>query len=388
MMRNERCPLCGSKTECVLKLRFGTKMKLPTAPKIRYCAPDNFLFVADGNQSDYDEYYQSLANDCVHAEMSGGDLRSPISKVQLKRLASALGGLFEQPRKVLDFGCGEASLLVELAREFPSSTFFGFDPGPAARIGAEKAIALGLGNLSISDLKACMERGPYDLVIASHVVEHLLDFDLLHLLNDLLDHNGILYVEVPDSLRYESHIRLEFLYYFDRVHVNHFTPQSLARLAAAYGFGYADHFEYVFPYRDGNGYPALGMLFRKVERAVRISSPSILDATKRYIACEKQRAKAVAGQFDTFDGILVWGAGDNFFRSVENGGPLSGARDMVVLDRRPLEISIGDRKYKTVDPQEGIRRLSWPVVVTVSEARKSISDQIIQIDPGRRVFFV
>jgi hypothetical protein len=363
-------------------------MKLPTEPEIRHCAPDNFLFVTDGCQSDYDQYYQSLANDSIHTELSGGDLRSPISKVQLKRLASALDGFFDQTRKVLDFGCGEAALLVELAREFPSSSFFGFDPGPAAQVGARKGMALGLRNLSINDLKACMERGPYDLVIASHVVEHLLDFDVFHLLNDLLNENGLLYVEVPDSLRYETCKRQEFLYYFDRLHVNHFAPQSLARLATAHGFGYASHFEYVFPYRDGNGYPALGMLFRKGGRAVRISSPSILDATNRYIVQEKQRAKAVAGQLNAFDGILVWGAGDNFFRSLENGGPLSGERNMVVLDRRPLEILIGDRKYKAAEPQDGVRRHPWPVVVTVSEGRESISEQIIQIDPGRRIFFV
>ncbi len=363
-------------------------MKLPREPDIRHCASDNFLFVANVYQSDYDEFYKSLANDSYHAELSGGNLRSPISKLQLSRLAPALGGFFDDTRKVLDFGCGEASLLVELASKFPSSTFIGFDPGPAAQVGSEKAMALGLHNLSVVDLKASMDRGPYDLVVASHVIEHLIDFDLLHLLNNLLIEDGLLYIEVPNSLQYEARKRQEFLYYFDRLHVNHFSPQSLAWLVSAHGFGYVSHFEYVFPYRDGDGYPALGMLFRKGERAVAISSPSILDAANRYIVQEKQRAKTVAGQFDAYDGILVWGAGDNFYRSIENGGPLCGLRNMVVLDRRSLDISIGDRKYPTTNPQEGIRRYPWPVVVTVSEGRKSIGEQVMQIDPGRRVFFV
>jgi hypothetical protein len=388
MKRNERCPLCGSATDSVLQLSFNLKLNLPTTPEIRHCSSDNFLFVASGSQPDYDEYYKSLANDTVHGELSGGSLHSPISILQMSRLIPTLGDFFSQSRKVLDFGCGEASLLVELASEFPSSSFVGFDPGPAAQIGSSKAAVLGLRNLLIAGLKTSIDHGPFDLVIASHVMEHLLDFELLHLLSDLLAENGLLYIEVPSALQYEARKRQEFLYYFDRLHVNHFTPRSLARLAAGHGFGHLSHFEYSFPYRDGGEYPALGMLFRKGRDAVEIFAPSILDASQRYIAQERLRAKAVSAEFNHFEGVLVWGAGDNFFRSSENGGPLSGLPNMIVLDRRPQEIRVGGRKYSTENPQDSIRRYPWPVVVTVSEGRKSISDQVTQIDPLRRIFFV
>ncbi|MFZ0747162.1 MAG: class I SAM-dependent methyltransferase [Terracidiphilus sp.] len=388
MMRNERCPLCGSETDLVIQLRLNAKMNIPAEPGIRHCASDNFLFVANGCQTDYDEYYKSLANDSYHAELSGRSTRSPISELQRGRLVQALGEFFDRSRKVLDFGCGEASLLVELAIEFPASTFWGFDPGPAAQIGTKKAKALNLDNLSIADLETSTLYGPYDLVVASHVIEHLLDFDVLHLLNTLLGEGGLLYIEVPNALQYIEYERREFLYYFDRLHVNHFTPQSLTRLVAVHGFGYVRHFEYAFPYRDGNEYPALGMLFRKGREICGISSPSILDTARRYISQEKERAKAVAGQLNACEGVLVWGAGDNLHRSAENGGPLSNLQNMVVLDRRPQEISIGGRKYITQDPQEGIRRYSWPVVITVSEGRKSLGDLVRQIDPQRPVFFV
>lgn len=199
---------------------------------------------------------------------------------------------------------------------------------------------------------------------------------------------ALLYVEVPNALNYDAYQRLEFLYYFDRLHVNHFSPLSLARLMDATGFGYVKHFEYAFPYWDGGEYPALGMLFRKGGNAADLGSPNLLDRTNRYIVQEKERAKVVASQLDSFEGILVWGVGDNFYRSLENGGPLSGLRDMVLLDRRSQEITIGNRKYQTIDPRSGIRKHPWPVVVAISQGRNEISREVANIDPERRVIFV
>ena len=386
--RNANCPICGQATEGDLRLRFGPKMQLPVEVELRHCRRDNFLFVAGGRQSDYDQYYARVANDSCHQELSAGAVRSPISELQNRHLVAALEGFFAAPRKVLDFGCGQAGLLIELATHFPSSDFFGFEPGPAKQTASRHAAILGLNNLSVTGLEESSARGPYDLVIASHVVEHLLDLDLLRLLHGFLPQNGLLYVEVPDSLHYEAYQRTEFLYYFDRLHVNHFTPQSLTRLVNGYGFGCLKHFEYAFPYRDGGEYPALGMLFRKGADAVDLASPDFLDAANRYICGEKQRASVLAALLDTFEGVLVWGAGDNFYRSSENGGPLSSLRNMVLLDRRPLEVTIGTRSCHTMDPLDGIRKYGWPVVVTVSEGRNEVSRQITEIDPARRVLFV
>jgi hypothetical protein len=360
-------------------------MQLPTEIELRLCQRDSFLFVAGGCQSDYDQYYATVANDTYHQELSDGTARSPISTVQSDHLLIALGGFFAEPRKVLDFGCGEASLLVELATNFPSSAFFGFEPGPAAQVGSSKGATLGLDNLSIAGMAESKKCGPYDLVIVSHVMEHVLDFDLFSLLGSFLAEGGLLYVEVPNSLQYEACERLEFLYYFDRLHVNHFTPQSLARLAASYGFGCVEHFEYAFPYRDGGEYPALGMLFRKGGDAIDIGSPGIVDAANRYLKKEQERAKVIAGQLDAFEGVLVWGAGDNFYRSADNGGPLSKLRKMVLLDRRPQEVTIADCTYRTIDPEIGIRSHPWPVVITVSEGRKAMVRLVTELDPGRRI---
>ena len=107
-----------------------------------------------------------------------------------------------------------------------------------------------------------------------------------------------------------------------------------------------------------------------------------------YISQEKERAKVLSEQLKTFEGVLVWGAGDNFYRSLENGGPLSDLTTIIVLDKRPQVITIDGQERITEIPAVGIRRTRWPVVVTVSEGRQAISQQVKEIDPCRQVFFV
>lgn len=361
-------------------------MNLPNEVTIRHCEQDNFLFVGCGDQLSYDEYYRSIANDSYHAELANGELHSPISKLQQNHLLKLLGGFFDHDRRVLDFGCGEARLLLGLATEFPSSVFWGFDPSPGVQTGLRTAQKLGLSNLAISD--AGPGAGPYDLIVASHVLEHLIEFDSLRSWKSLLDEKGLLYVEVPSALQYPYYERLEFLYYFDRLHVNHFTPQSLARLAAGYEFSYVGHVEYLFPYRDGKPYPALGMLFRKGGNAAEITSPSLLQTATLYISQEKERAKSLNQALKMMEGVLVWGAGDNFYRSIENDGPLCDLPNMAILDSRPQIVTVGRKSWKTEIPAEGIRRSPWPVVVTVSVGRGSITQQVKEIDSSRRVFLL
>jgi 2-polyprenyl-3-methyl-5-hydroxy-6-metoxy-1,4-benzoquinol methylase len=123
--------------------------------------------------------------------------------------------------RVLDFGCGQGGLLETMALEHKQHRYYGCDSNAQTRIMSD--------GVSIHrDFKDLI--GPFDLIVLSHVVEHLVDFEILERVFKLLSQTGVIYIEVPNPGAYESYARREFLYYFDRLHVNHFTFFALNKI--------------------------------------------------------------------------------------------------------------------------------------------------------------
>ena len=380
-MRTEACPICTGPSEAVLSLDLGSKPPLSSRVSIYKCERCAFAFVASCNPRDYEAYYASVTNDEWHREVEGPN--SP-SAEQATLLHRWLGSL---PPRVLDFGCGSGDLLAEMARAHPETRFFGCDVSSPALATARDRLS-GLPNASLVPFERLGSDGAFNLVIVSHVLEHLLDFNVLASLRDLLADDGLLYVEVPDSLRYEHRPRREYLYYFDRLHVNHFTPQALAATAAPFGLALTDQVERDFRYRDGLPYPAFGALFRKGAPKAAVRSPDLRASLERYIAGERRRFGAFTRWLGEFPGVLVWGAGDNFHRAASDGGPLHGVSNMRLLDRRQFRVSVGGVDYETEPPEQTIRDCKWPVVITVSEHHEAIRRQVVEIDPFRGTYLV
>jgi 2-polyprenyl-3-methyl-5-hydroxy-6-metoxy-1,4-benzoquinol methylase len=380
-VRTEACPICAGPTNAVVRLDLGAKPPLPATLPIQACEVCDFAFVAAGDARDYDAYYAAVANDECHREVEGADSPSAQQAALLRR---QLGRL---PARVLDFGCGSGDLLAELAAANPDSHFVGWDVSAPA-LGTARQRLANLANAAIVPFEALASEGPFDLVILSHVLEHLLEFSLLATLRDLLADDGVIYIEVPDALRYEHRPRLEYLYYFDRLHVNHFTPQALASLGAKFGFGFTGQVERDFRYRDGQPYPAVGVFFRKDEPMAAVDSPDLGASLGRYLAGERHRFADVTRELSQLPGVLVWGAGDNFHRAASAGGPLSGLAKMRLLDRRTFRVRVGGADYETEPPEQTIRACPWPLVITVSEHRSAIQRQVVAIDPLRPIHFL
>ena len=96
------------------------------------------------------------------------------TKAAHARTLSARAGL--APRRVVEIGCGDGSLLLALAEVWRDATFDGFELSPPA---IEIARGRGIpraGRLEAYDgERVPADDGAYDLAVLSHVLEHVPD---------------------------------------------------------------------------------------------------------------------------------------------------------------------------------------------------------------------
>lgn len=123
--------------------------------------------------------------------------------------------------RILDFGGGDGRLLAKFVEEGATCELIDFCSTPIAgvtRVGSTE-----------QDLR---EDSRYDAIVCSHVVEHLADpLGVLKKLSDVLDPQGMIYVEVPVEVRKNMPAGREPV-----THINFFIPESLRALMERAGY--------------------------------------------------------------------------------------------------------------------------------------------------------
>jgi len=339
------CPICGrDETAAIRKMRFGEKPHLPTIVTLCFCADCDFAFTSPRDAEGYRAYYASVANDLSQRH---GQYRNSRQVEILTDLIAA-----NDVRSVLDFGCGGGGLAHALAVRFPEVTFLGFD--------VNTDFPSGLANLRFV---SALAETTYDLVILSHVVEHITDLTDVARAFDLVAQNGMIYVEFPDPFRYEAFAQPHFGYYVDRLHINHFSQRSLLKLAPRH-FDVVVGGGYPMPYSLGDAYPAQYVALRS-----RHGPNNIGNAIDSYVRSEASHWASVHEALRT-QRFFVYGFGDNFHRALSAGGPLHALETQVigVIDRNALALAARDHaSFRFIEPTEVAEIDGNLIVCTVSQ---------------------
>ena len=171
--------------------------------------------------------YQLYAQSATGAEQYSFDPSSGFGQPRSTTILEAVAGHFDKTREArfLDLGCGVGVTLRSVHALAPSWRLEGYDPNIKDRASLEAISGVvGVHDGALEGLTA-----GFDVISCFHVLEHIVSpRETLKKARDLLSERGVLIVQVP--------------YFHDNAfdltiadHCSHFTPDTLAALAASAG---------------------------------------------------------------------------------------------------------------------------------------------------------
>lgn len=366
------CPICGGHDALALhEQRFVLPegSPLPLAYTVACCESCGAGFAdTPATQDVYDQHYEQFSKYDDPAHGTGGGA-SPLDRERLEETASLLA---TQPlprgvsSRVLDIGCAGGGLLVALAdRGFREVE--GMDPSAACVQRVRKhGFACHQGNLS--DLQRAPPTEAYDVVILSHVLEHVVNVsDALRAVHGLLADGGVCYIEVPDASRYSAETFVPF-YFFDAEHINHFCRVTLKNLAWANAFDALFDGERSLRVDGGKTYPAAWSLFQKRDGARKLAPVTTLrGALAAYIESSERGSdqRLLEDLASSRCPVLLWGAGSHAQRMLRNS-PLARCNLVGIVDRDPGKQGRSLLGYRIGAPEAVLGDLPPEVAIVIA----------------------
>lgn len=230
---------------------------------INMCEKCGFVYASPVLKEDLiNKYYETMSN-YEHPETIG--VRPEVEMRQIHRQLEIISSRFPAgfSGKALDVGCSTAVLLSCLQNK--GWSVIGLDP-------SDKCIQISKEKLNVDVVKgffsfeALREYSPFNLIVLSHVLEHLVNpHSVIQDIHSLLADDGLLYIEVPNLMKPD-----ETKAYFGFEHVNFFTSNSLLNLIRESGFDV----DSVATFNNGKDispyYPVIAMTVRKSSKLYQI----------------------------------------------------------------------------------------------------------------------
>ena len=298
----------------------------------------------------------------------------------LKRLSHTAQWLSQHvplTSRVLDAGCATGALLGYLI-ERGFSDLVGLDPSPVATKTVAEQYAI--PTVTGSFLDPPEDLGTFDVVVLSHVLEHLADVNsAIQGLWTLTRPGGSVYIEVPDAERYADYLVAPF-HDFNTEHINHFSSATLLTAMNLAGFEavIVDKKEVLCSPTDL--YPAVFGLFRRPphpEPAKEISKDvALILSLRRYVDDSSALLTAIVDRVLAEVGdepVVVWGAGQLSMKLL--AGPLDSVTVSTVVDTSASKWGMHLGPYEVVGP-DAAKGTTDPVIITSIHHQQSIRETI------------
>lgn len=308
---------------------------LPASYDVVECENCGHCFAdTSASQKDYDLYYNQMSKYEDKETASGGGL-DEIDRARLNLAAEIIEkNCPDKSASILDIGCANGGLM-QCLKDKGYKNLTGID---ITRICVENVKKAGF-NAHFGGIFNLEELGDnkYDVVILSHVLEHVYDLQkTAENLKKLLNPNGLIYIEVPDASRYPNYYVVPF-YYFDCEHINHFDINALKNLFEDADFKCTTFNEREIKVSATTPYPAVSAVFKKekqVESPKIKKSKNVINSIIKYIEISKEKSdfSEINKLIETKSPVLIWGAGMYTLRLLENS-PLKNCNILCFMDK-------------------------------------------------------
>lgn len=231
------CPLCRSSLTDEIdvnhpRFRHQDFATIKQSGTIGRCLTCQLLFnvVGEDDIAVIENQFNSL--DYAHSKQTSQTVNArghdrPVGRSELQ--ADLLSRFIDSAEpSILDIGCFNGSLLLELSRRFQHAQLHGFDVNGYTEPDFPKQDQFHFWSSTLDDVP-----GELDLICMSHSIMYLRDIDhLSEQLNRLLKPDGLLFIQVPDISKNPYSILLGDSYYY-------YTTQILRNILRYFGFGFS-----------------------------------------------------------------------------------------------------------------------------------------------------
>lgn len=340
------CPICDfGKVKEIRKFNFTLFDKHPmhNGYLLVQCEKCGFIYGdTDVTQTVLDDYYENLSKYEDKSISTGGGY-SIHDKNRLKSAAKYISSKFDNKEiEIADIGCAIGGLLEQLRNE-GFSNLTGIDPSISCVEITQSEKKCKCYHSSLFNLKESF--GKYDLIILSHVWEHILDLkSAIKSIEKILKPEGFIYIECPNAMLYKDIIHAPFQE-FNTEHINHFTEQAFKNFFGVNNYSCIDVGNRVIQIASGEDYNAVYGIFQKNidDSKFEISFDSmILNSVNEYLNKSEiwyeQILSKIFNEISNNENIALVGIGQFAFKLLNsiNGSKYAGKIEL--FDNNPLNV--------------------------------------------------